>query len=170
MADRADSESPLMDDVFRPYEKLVEITILGKTFLVPERNSLLRAFQFISPETIPYGRFCWNQECQYCKVNCQLSDEDRGRPILSCKFIVSEGMNISWLAPELVGCLRAKLGAVASSSSKLRESDTNTSSGADAPESEFPTPIADPALNMPTPAETLPYSPPYQDKASNLKT
>jgi hypothetical protein len=102
-----------MDEIFRPYEKLVEITILGKTFLVPERNSLLRAFQFISPETIPYGRFCWNQECQYCKVSCQLSDDDQARPILSCKFLVSDGMNISEMAPELVGCLRSKLGASA---------------------------------------------------------
>jgi hypothetical protein len=99
-----------MSEVFRPYEKLVEITIMGKTFLVPEKNSLLRAFQFISPETIPYGRFCWNQDCQYCKVSCQLSDEDSARPILSCKFIVSEGMNISGLSPELIGCLRTKLG------------------------------------------------------------
>jgi hypothetical protein len=106
----AQGETPLTGDVFRPYEKLVEITILGRTFLVPERNSLLRAFQFISPETIPYGRFCWNQECQYCRVDCQLSDDDQARPILSCKFIVSEGMNISQLAPELVGCLRTKLG------------------------------------------------------------
>ncbi len=102
-----------MSDIFRPYEKLVEITILGKTFLVPEKNSLLRAFQFISPETIPYGRFCWNQECQYCKVNCQLSDDDQARPILSCKFLVSEGMSISDLAPELIGCLRSKLGQAA---------------------------------------------------------
>jgi hypothetical protein len=109
----AQGESPLMGDIFRPYEKLVEITILGKTFLVPERNSLLRAFQFISPDTIPYGRFCWNQDCQYCRVNCQLSDDNQARPILSCKFIVSEGMNISSLAPELVGCLRTKLGKVA---------------------------------------------------------
>ena len=99
-----------MSEVFRPYEKLVEITVMGKTFLVPERNSLLRAFQFISPETVPYGRFCWNQECQYCRVSCQLPDDDQSRPILSCKFIVSEGMAISDLAPELVGCLRAKLG------------------------------------------------------------
>ena len=109
----SESEAPLMSEVFRPYEKLVEITILGKTFLVPERNSLLRAFQFISPETIPYGRFCWNQECQYCRVDCKLSDDDQPRPILSCKFIVSEGMEISNLAPELVGCLRTKLGQAA---------------------------------------------------------
>jgi hypothetical protein len=115
----ANTGTPLMSDVFRPYEKLVEITILGKTFLVPERNSLLRAFQFISPETIPYGRFCWNQDCQYCRVDCQLSDDDQARPILSCKFLVSEGMNISNLAPELVGCLRTKLGKTAPSSEAL---------------------------------------------------
>jgi hypothetical protein len=106
----SDSSTPLMAEVFRPYEKLVEITILGKTFLVPERNSLLRAFQFISPETVPYGRFCWNQECQYCKVSCQLADDDQARPILSCKFLVSEGMSVTDMAPELVGCLRTKLG------------------------------------------------------------
>jgi hypothetical protein len=106
----SDSSTPFMGEVFRPYEKLVEITILGKTFLVPERNSLLRAFQFISPETVPYGRFCWNQECQYCKVSCQLADDDQARPILSCKFLVSEGMSVTDMAPELVGCLRTKLG------------------------------------------------------------
>ena len=99
--------------VFRPYERLVEIKIMGKPFQVPEKNTILRCFQYISPETIPYGRFCWNQECQYCKVNCQLSDDDQSRPILSCKFLVSEGMAISDLAPELIGCLRTKLGAAA---------------------------------------------------------
>ena len=117
----AETGASLMSEVFRPYEKLVEITILGKTFLVPEKNSLLRAFQFISPETVPYGRFCWNQECQYCRVNCQLADDNQARPILSCKFLVSEGMKVSGLAPELVGCLRAKLGAAAPSSSEAAQ-------------------------------------------------
>lgn len=115
----SDSSTPLMADVFRPYEKLVEITILGKTFLVPERNSLLRAFQFISPETVPYGRFCWNQDCQYCKVSCQLADDDRARPILSCKFLVSEGMNVTDMAPELIGCLRTKLGQATQASAQV---------------------------------------------------
>ena len=96
--------------VFRPYERLVKITVKGKEYEVPDGNMLLRALQFLAPETIPYGRFCWNQECQYCRVSCRLADDDQSRPILSCKFIVSEGMNISDLAPELVGCLRSKLG------------------------------------------------------------
>jgi hypothetical protein len=100
-----------MSEPFRPYEKLVEITLLGRKFQVPERNSLLRCFQFISPETIPYGRFCWNQDCQYCRVTCQLADDDEAREMLSCKFIVSNGMNITEISQELKWCLRAKLPA-----------------------------------------------------------
>ena len=107
----ADSGVSLMTGIFRPYEKLVEITIMGRTFLVPERNSLLRAFQFISPETIPYGRFCWNQDCQYCRVTCQLPDEEEPHEMLSCKFIVMPGMEIMEMSQELKWCLRAKLPA-----------------------------------------------------------
>jgi hypothetical protein len=102
-------KAPIMSEPFRPYEKLVEITIYGKKFQVPERNSLLRCFQFISPETIPYGRFCWNQECQYCRVTCQLPDDEEATEMLSCKFIVMAGMEISELSQELRWCLRAKL-------------------------------------------------------------
>jgi hypothetical protein len=106
----ADSGVSVMSGVFRPFEKLVEITVMGKTFLVPERNSVLRAFQFISPETIPYGKFCWGQECAYCSAECKLPDEDQSRPIQACQYMVSEGISITKLSPELVGCLRAKLG------------------------------------------------------------
>ena len=108
-----------MSEPFRPYEKLVEITVLGKKFQVPERNSLLRCFQFISPETIPYGRFCWNQECQYCRVSCQLPDEDESREMLSCKFIVMPGMEVTELSQELKWCLRSKLPADATVSSQM---------------------------------------------------
>ena len=99
----------IMSEPFRPYEKLVEITIMGKKFQVPERNSLLRCFQFISPETIPYGRFCWNQDCQYCRVTCQLPDDDEPREMQSCKFIVMPGMEITDMSQELKWCLRSKL-------------------------------------------------------------
>jgi hypothetical protein len=99
-----------MAETFRPFEKLVEITILGTPFLVPERNSLLRCFQFIGPENIPYGRFCWNQECHYCRVTCQLPDDDAPRLVQSCQFLSSSGLNILDMAPELLACLRSKLG------------------------------------------------------------
>jgi len=96
--------------VFRPYERLVTIKILGKSFDVPEKNTILRAFQYISPETIPYGRFCWNQDCQYCRVVGKLPDEDEPHDLLSCKFMVSAGMEISDISPELMYCLKKKLG------------------------------------------------------------
>src|ERR1700722_9393591 len=95
--------------VFRPYERLVEIKVLGKTFEVPEKNTILRCFQYISPETIPYGRFCWNQDCQYCRVTGKLTDEDESHELLSCKFLVSPGMEISEISPELKYCLQKKL-------------------------------------------------------------
>ncbi len=98
-----------MPEPFRPFERLVEISILGKKFKVPEKNSLLRCFQYISPETIPYGRFCWNQDCQYCRIQCRLPDDDQPREMLSCKFLVMDEMAITELTPELKFCLRSKL-------------------------------------------------------------
>jgi len=52
---------------FRPYERLVEITILGKRFQVPERNSLLRCFQFISPENDSLRPLLLETGLQYCR-------------------------------------------------------------------------------------------------------
>ena len=108
VSETAASESSTQ--IFRPYERLVEIKILGKTFEVPEKNTILRCFQYISPETIPYGRFCWNQDCQYCRVVGKLVDEAQPRDYLSCKFLVSAGMQITELSPELKLCLQKKLG------------------------------------------------------------
>ncbi|MGH9803772.1 MAG: hypothetical protein ACRD4D_01270 [Candidatus Acidiferrales bacterium] len=92
---------------FRPFERLVRIRVLGKSFDVPEKNMLLRCFQYISPETIPYGRFCWNQECQTCRVSyCVPGIQEEARPILSCKLIVHEGMEITELSTELTWNLK----------------------------------------------------------------
>ncbi len=98
----------MFENLFRKYEKLVEITIEGKSFKVPDKNSLLRAFQYISPNTIPYGRFCWNQECQFCKVAyCvpKLGD-NTPRPVLACKMLVADGMQITELSDELKWTLK----------------------------------------------------------------
>jgi hypothetical protein len=96
-------------DVFRHFERLVEIKVLGKSFQVPEKNTVLRCFQYLSPETIPYGRFCWNQECQYCRVVAKLPDEDEPHEMLSCKFIVSSGLEVVEVSDELRLCLSAIL-------------------------------------------------------------
>jgi hypothetical protein len=70
----------MSDPLCRDFERLVEITVAGKKFRVPEKNTCLRAFQFISPETIPYGRFCWNQECQLCRVACRIGTQAESAP------------------------------------------------------------------------------------------
>lgn len=100
-----------MGGLFREYEKLVEITIQGKKFQVPEKNTCLRVFQYISPETIPYGRFCWNQECQLCRVSYTLSGQPdvAPRPVLACKALVADGMQIVDLSDELKWTLKGVL-------------------------------------------------------------
>jgi NADH dehydrogenase/NADH:ubiquinone oxidoreductase subunit G len=92
--------------LFKPYDKLVKIEILGKSFEVPEGNILLRAFQFLAPETVPYGRFCWNEECQYCRVNFDLGADTPNRQALSCKLVVKDGMRVTEAATEIRYCLR----------------------------------------------------------------
>jgi predicted molibdopterin-dependent oxidoreductase YjgC len=93
----------MSDALYRPYEKLVQISIQGKKFKVPENNTCLRAFQFLSPETVAYGRFCWNQECQTCRIVYKMSNEAdaSGRAVLACKTLVAEGLEITELSEEL---------------------------------------------------------------------
>lgn len=83
-------------DIFAPYEKLIEIDILGEKRLVPENNSLLRCFQFLSMENISYGEFCWNGEC----INCQvwLQNGDKEKAVMSCRTTVMENMKIVRMA------------------------------------------------------------------------
>ena len=92
--------------LFRPFSRLVKITILGREFEVPENNPLLRCFQYLAPEEVSYGRFCWNEDCQYCRVTFDLGDESTRRTALSCKLMVQHGMRVTEAATEIRYCLR----------------------------------------------------------------
>lgn len=92
--------------LYKPFENLVTITILDKTFQVPEGNIMLRAFQYLAPEDIPYGKFCWNEECQDCRVTCDQGEGTPERKALSCKLIVKDGMRVTEVAQEIRYCLR----------------------------------------------------------------
>ena len=94
-------EERLPIPLFRPYQKLVEITILGRKFSVPENNLLLRCFQFLCPETISYGRYCWNEECQYCRVTVKRPGTGKVQQVISCKLMVEEGLEVQELSAEL---------------------------------------------------------------------
>lgn len=86
-------------DIFQPYEKLVEIEILGEKYSVPENNSLLRCFQFLAMESISYGEFCWNGECLNCQV--WLDRGDKEKMVMACRQTVEEGMKIVRMADEI---------------------------------------------------------------------
>jgi hypothetical protein len=92
--------------LYRPYEKVIEITVRGKKFQIPENQILLRAFQFLCPDTIPYGRYCWNEECQYCRVVIKKPGAEKATQALSCKLVAEEGLEVHELADELRWGLR----------------------------------------------------------------
>jgi len=91
-------------DLLEPYERLVAIEVLGRRVEVPERNRLLRCFQFLSLETISYGDFCWNGDCTNCQVWYHDAGETRAqdRTALSCRFDVRDGLVVTRLSPHIV--------------------------------------------------------------------
>ena len=87
-------------DIFEPFERLIEIEILGEKVNVPENNTLLRCFQYLSMESISYGEFCWNGDC----INCQvwIKNGDKEKPLMSCRAKAEEGMKIVRMNEEIV--------------------------------------------------------------------
>src|SRR5215510_6834696 len=98
-ADESDSQT-ITGDLLDPYEKLVKIEVLGSEVSVPERNRLLRCFQYLSLNTISYGDFCWNGECTNCQVwyHMKGQNEQRDRQALSCRLQCEDGMVITRLS------------------------------------------------------------------------
>jgi hypothetical protein len=80
----------------------------GKASTSPRRTCYCAASS-TSPDTIPYGRFCWNQECQYCRISYAIPGVRTPGRVLSCKVIVHEGMEITDLSPELAWNLKKVL-------------------------------------------------------------
>jgi hypothetical protein len=93
--------------LFRPFSRLVRVTILGHTFEVPENNVLLRCLQYLAPEDISYGRFCWNEDCQYCRVTFDLGEGTPQRAALACKLVAVDRMRVLTVTPEIQYCLRS---------------------------------------------------------------
>ena len=103
MTDQSAGQNALQDgdaDLLDPYENLVSIDVLGVEVNVPEKNRLLRCFQYLSINTISYGDFCWNGECTNCQVWYHLKGqtEQNDRPALSCRMECEDGMVITKLS------------------------------------------------------------------------
>jgi len=86
-------------EIFIPYERLIEIEILGRKYHVPENNSILRCLQFLDMEEISHADLCWNGDC----LNCQVWVENNGKEkaLVSCRANAAEGMNIVRLSKDI---------------------------------------------------------------------
>jgi hypothetical protein len=105
--------------VFEDFERLVPIRILGCDASVPADNPLLRGFQYLCPDAVAHGRFCWNHECGNSKFYYRLPGEAQERKARACRFEPVENMEITRLSPELKHVLRAFLEARAVAASPL---------------------------------------------------
>lgn len=85
-----------LPDIFQPFDKLIEIDILGEVYRVPENNTLLRCFQYLAMESISYGDFCWNGECLNCQVWLQNGEKEKA--VMACRTMVAENMKILRIA------------------------------------------------------------------------
>ena len=88
-----------MDDLYEPYDRLIRIEVLGRSFDVPANNLLLRQLAFVAPD-IAWGKYCWNGECRYCEVHYR-REEGGELSALACRIKGVEGMKIVKLAPEV---------------------------------------------------------------------
>jgi NADH dehydrogenase/NADH:ubiquinone oxidoreductase subunit G len=86
-------------DIFEPFERLVEIEICGEKREVPENNTLLRCFQFLSLQSVSMGDFCWNGDCLNCQV--WLEAGEKHKAVIACRTNVQEGMKIVRLSEEI---------------------------------------------------------------------
>ncbi|CAN5485879.1 hypothetical protein BH18ACI3_BH18ACI3_21470 [soil metagenome] len=79
-------------EIFEPYERLVNIKLLGVERDVPENNSILRGLQYLDMEAISYGDFCWNGEC----INCQvwIKNGEKEKAVIACRTNAEDGMEI----------------------------------------------------------------------------
>lgn len=78
--------------MFEPYDRLIEIILLGEKKLVPENNSILRCLQYLEVEKISDAELCWNGECIDCQV--WIRNGDKEKALISCRTDALEGMEI----------------------------------------------------------------------------
>lgn len=87
------------DDIFNPFERLLNVTILGRSVQMPENNSILRGLQYLGSDSISSEELCWNGDCLNCMVGVRKKGEIRS--VIACRTEVFEGMEIVKLAPAL---------------------------------------------------------------------
>ena len=88
-----------LKDIFEPYDRLIEITVRGRRYAVPENNSLLRCLQYIDIESISNADLCWNGECLNCRVTIVAGGKERS--VIACRTNAEDGMIVTHLSPQI---------------------------------------------------------------------
>jgi hypothetical protein len=89
------------DSILEPWDKTVPIILLGHPVDLPDNNVLLRCLQHLFPKTVPYGRFCWNDECGNSEFRYRLPGETVERTERACRYIPVAGMEITAVSEQL---------------------------------------------------------------------
>ena len=97
------------ESFYDPFDRLVEIEILGKRFRVPENNIVLRCVQYLMDEGVVLGRFCWNDECGNCEFTYRVPGDPHAYRGRGCQLVVREGMILTELTPDMRYWLSPKL-------------------------------------------------------------
>lgn len=86
-------------EMFAPYDRLIEIEILGRKRQVPENNSILRCLQFLQIDNISNADLCWNGDCLNCQV--WIERDGKEKAVISCRTNVVDGMKIVRISNDL---------------------------------------------------------------------
>jgi len=86
-------------EIFTPFERLVEIEILGRKYRVPENNTILRCLQYLEMDEVSNADLCWNGDC----LNCQAWIDNNGKEkaVIACRTDVTDGMKIVRLSKDI---------------------------------------------------------------------
>ncbi len=86
-------------NLFGDFKKLLRVDVMGRVILMPEENTLLRGFQFASPESVSYGRFCWNGTCNNCTVTVRQGSRETKGP--ACRLDAADGLCVTSISSEI---------------------------------------------------------------------
>ena len=86
-------------EIFEPYEKLIQITLLGRAVEVPENNSILRCLQFLNMEAVSESELCWNGDCLDCQVWVKGGDKEKA--VIACRTNAEPGMDITRISEKI---------------------------------------------------------------------
>ena len=87
--------------LLEPFDRLIRVSIDGRSLELPSSNTILRILQYLDVDLYPC-RLCWNGDCENCIVTW--IDATTGQEVSdkSCITELVDGMRITKLPDEAV--------------------------------------------------------------------